>query len=233
MEECLRNKFNGKWVYSFVWKNKICWIGTNIVEIFDYKNISATIAHTITSSLFEVGEEFDVLTGEELKKFKEMAVKVIPKIKHTARLVIFYESGLYGFLYSSQKLEARALQRFVIRDIMTEFRERILGNQVKGMIEKNTENIEYINDDNDVVKYIEVDKSKCRRDLAIDIGRVDTEKMSLEDRGERFKSVVKSLETFKGLIESMNISSEEKLLFYISLFREAGVELDLSFINNI
>lgn len=225
MKKYSKNEFKGKWIYSFIWKGKICWIGSNIVEVFEYKNISATIRHTITSSLFEVGEEFDVLTGEDLKEFKEIAVKVIPKIKYTARLVIFYESGLYGFLYSSQKTEARELQRFVIRDIMVEFREQIFNNP----IEKSHEEINYIEDINTDIKYKKVDRSN----LVIDIGKVNTEKMSLSDRSEIFKSVAKSLDTFKDVINHMNISNEEKLLFYVSLFREAGIELDLSFINSI
>ena len=225
MKEYLENEFNGSLVYSFAFEGKTCWVASKIADTFGYRDTSKTIYQCINTALFEKQKEFDVLIDERLKAFKKIALEIMPSLKYVARLVIFYESGLYGFLQFSQKPEAIEFQKLIMQEVMNDFRKNF----------ELEENEEFVNNKGKTIEYIEieVDKSKYRRDLAIDIGRVNTEKMSLEDRGERFKSVVKSLDMFKEVIESIGISSEDKLLFYISLFREAGIELDLNFINNI
>jgi prophage antirepressor-like protein len=227
MKEYLENEFNGSLVYSFAFEGKTCWVASKIADTFGYRDTSKTIYQCINTALFEKQKEFDVLIDERLKAFKKIALEIMPSLKYVARLVIFYESGLYGFLQFSQKPEAIEFQKLIMQEVMNDFKKKFeLEENEEFVTDKEKEKvIEYIE--------IEVDQSKCRRNLAIDIGRVNTEKMSLEDRGERFTSVVKSLDAFKEVIESIGISSEDKLLFYISLFREAGIELDLNFINNI
>lgn len=218
----LETEFNGMIIHSFIFEGKTTWVASKIVESFGYKDISKTIYQCINTEVFERGTEFDILIDDRLKEFKRIAVELIPSLKYVARLVIFYEAGLYGFLQFSKKPEAAMFQQYIMKDLIKDFRVNAFEKEdfCIGSEEK-------------FVEYIEIEVGEKNNNNLIDIGKVNTEKMSLLDRSEIFKSVAKSLDTFKDVINHMNISNEEKLLFYVSLFREAGIELDLSFINSI
>ena len=97
-------EFNGNEIHTFVWNNNPCWIANEIVSMFDYADPSKTIQDCINAEEFELGVEYDLLKGDNLKAFKELVGKVttsavVTSLKFVPQLTIFYEDGLYGFLH--------------------------------------------------------------------------------------------------------------------------------------
>jgi prophage antirepressor-like protein len=119
-------EFNGNQVHTFIWKDKPCWIASEIVSLFGYADTSKTIQDCITAESFELGLEHDVLRGEGLKAFKEMVnhvttLKVVSS--KTPNLTIFYEDGLYGFLQYTDKPQGVEFRKWIRRDVVPEIRQ--------------------------------------------------------------------------------------------------------------
>lgn len=98
MKKVVIENFEGEQVYTFVWNGKACWIASSVLNILGYSDTSKPIMECIETEDFEEGIEFEFITGEALKNFKKVICEAIPSLKYAARLIIFYEKGLYGFL---------------------------------------------------------------------------------------------------------------------------------------
>lgn len=116
--------FNGKKVNTFIWDNKPCWIATEIVDIFDYENTSKTINQCIKAEGFEVGFEYEILSGEDLKIFKKATTLAgVTYLKYVSKLIIFYEDGLYGFLQYTEKPIGIEFRKWLRREVLPELRK--------------------------------------------------------------------------------------------------------------
>jgi len=121
-------EFNGNEIHTFVWNNKPCWIANEIVSIFDYADPSKTIQDCISAEEFELGVEYDLLKGDNLKAFKELVGKVttsavVTSLKFVPQLTIFYEDGLYGFLQYTDKPIGVQFRKWIRRDVLPEIRQ--------------------------------------------------------------------------------------------------------------
>ncbi|HAU5258854.1 TPA: phage repressor protein, partial [Clostridioides difficile] len=69
MKNLIVKEFNGSQIYTFMWKEKSCWIANQIVGLFDYADVSKTIQDCIKAEDFEIEQEYDVLKGNEFNDF--------------------------------------------------------------------------------------------------------------------------------------------------------------------
>jgi len=119
-------QFEGKTVHTFVWNGRLCWIAGEIAEVLGYEDPSATIKHFIEAEEFDMGVEYDVLKGNDLKKSTEIvnvATEFNSITNKTRHLTIFHEEGLYGFLNYSNKLEGKRFRKWIRRDVVPEIRK--------------------------------------------------------------------------------------------------------------
>ncbi len=128
MNNLLVKEFNGNQIHTFMWNDKPCWIANEIVSIFDYADTSKTIQQCIEAEEFELGVEYDVLRGNELKAFKKIVgkvttVEVVTSLKYVPQLIIFYEDGLYGFLQYTDKPVGVKFRKWVRREVLPEIRQ--------------------------------------------------------------------------------------------------------------
>jgi prophage antirepressor-like protein len=126
MNNLIVREFNGTQVHTFMWNNKPCWIANEIVSMFEYADASKTIQQCIEAEQFESGIEYEVLSRENLKAFKNMVnSQTTSKVVrgNVNQLIIFYEDGLYGFLQYSDKPIGVQFRKWIRRDVLTEIRE--------------------------------------------------------------------------------------------------------------
>lgn len=152
MESLLTKEFNGNEIHTFMWNNKPCWIANQIVSSFGYADASKTILQCIEKEEFETDVEYEMLKGEDLKKFREMVnlattSEVVTKdlISNKARhLIIFYEDGLYGFMQYTDKPIGVKFRKWLRRDVLPEIRQTgvYVTHDIKGKIIKMNNNIE-------------------------------------------------------------------------------------------
>ncbi len=126
MNNLIVKDFKGTQVHTFVWNSRPCWIANEVLSLFSYADASKTIQDCITAEDFELGLEYEVLRGEDLKAFKEMVnaattSTVVPN--KTTQLTILYEDGLYGFLQYTDKPEGIQFRKWIRREVLPEIRE--------------------------------------------------------------------------------------------------------------
>lgn len=122
----ITREFEGHAVHTFVWNGKPCWIASEIVSLFGYADTSVTIRQCIEAEDFEVGIEYDVLTGKALHQFKAMVHELTKSnlvSQHTRNLTIFYEDGLYGFLQYTEKPVGVRFRKWVRRVVIPSLRQ--------------------------------------------------------------------------------------------------------------
>jgi prophage antirepressor-like protein len=128
MNDLIVKEFNGKQIHTFIWNGKPCWIANEIVSMFDYVDPSATISQCIESEEFEPSVEYEVLTKEDLKIFKNM-INELTKVKlvtsellnkYASSVTIFYEDGLYGFLQYTDKPIGVKFRKWIRREVLPE-----------------------------------------------------------------------------------------------------------------
>lgn len=126
MSDLIIKEFNGTQVHTFIWNRKPCWIANEVVSLFEYADTSKTIQDCIGAEDFELGVEYEVLRGEELKAFKEMVNSATTSVvvpNKTTQLTIFYEDGLYGFLQYTDKPMGIQFRKWIRRDVLPEIRQ--------------------------------------------------------------------------------------------------------------
>ncbi|WP_252237454.1 Bro-N domain-containing protein [Clostridium sp. ZBS17] len=126
MSNLIVKEFNGDKIYTFICNNRPCWIANQIVSMFDYADSSTTIRQCINTEKFEIGIEYEVLKGTELRKFKKAAnsqTKIELVRKNVNQLTVFYEDGLYGFLQYTDKPIGVEFRKWLRRDVLPEIRE--------------------------------------------------------------------------------------------------------------
>ncbi|WP_077746840.1 BRO family protein, partial [Clostridioides difficile] len=112
-------------IYTFMWKEKSCWIANQIVGLFDYADVSKTIQDCIKAEDFEIEQEYDVLKGNEFNDFvTTLNVVANNIISNKARsITIFYEDGLYGFLQYTDKPIGVQFRKWLRREVLPAIRQ--------------------------------------------------------------------------------------------------------------
>ena len=203
MNDLIIGDFEDREVYSFVWRDKPCWIGIDIAESIGYKAKSRTISLTIEREGFIKGNEYEVLDGEELKEFKEVFGDYIEHMKYSSRVIIFYEEGLYGFLAASRMKKGVEFRTWIRRDVMPSIRKKgyYVGEKVKPEFVdiKQTVDVEIVNDSLDVeIK---------------------------DDKLNRLNTAYKSASMFKELLDDITMDSTYKFLLLKQIYIDAGINL--------
>ncbi|WP_297518642.1 BRO family protein [uncultured Clostridium sp.] len=114
----LTTQFNGYNICTYLWNGKVCWVAIQIVKSFKYLTPSKIIYHCIKRECFIEGLDYNILTGDTLKIFKESANLNNTDIRYAPKLIIFYESGLLGFLSYCDKPEAMPFKSLVRHKIL-------------------------------------------------------------------------------------------------------------------
>ncbi|HFL3654619.1 TPA: BRO family protein [Clostridioides difficile] len=125
MKNLIVKEFNGSQIYTFMWKEKSCWIANQIVGLFDYADVSKTIQDCIKAEDFEIKQEYDVLKGNEFNDFvTTLNVVANNIISNKARsITIFYEDGLYGFLQYTDKPIGVQFRKWLRREVLPTIRQ--------------------------------------------------------------------------------------------------------------
>ncbi|MGL4874376.1 MAG: BRO family protein [Clostridium sp.] len=196
MNDLIVKTFKGKKCLNFVWNNRPCWIGIQLVEIFEYTQKSKTVLNCIKREGFEKGIEYDVLDGENLKEFKKIFSEELEELKFVSRVIIFYEQGLYGFLAYTNMPIGREFRRWIRREVIPDLREK--GYYV---LEGNEEVVE-------TREVIVKDKANFDRDKFI-----------------RGALTYETAILFKDLLDDITKDSTYKFLMIKKIFTENGYEL--------
>lgn len=201
MNDLIVKKFNGKEVKSFVWRDKLCWVGVDVANILGYKDESSSIGLFIKREEFLQGLEYDVLTENDLIEFKEVFGEYIPNLKYTARIIILYEEGLYGFLSASRMKSGVEFRRWIRREVVPAIRKQ-------GYYSTNLSENEFSSSTNNM-------KRDMRKDLSIELD------LNFYKLQEAYKNAV----LFKELLDDITKDSTYKFLLIKKLYLAAGIEL--------
>ncbi|MGL4656070.1 MAG: BRO-N domain-containing protein [Sarcina sp.] len=118
--------FCGIEVYTVLWGGKPCWFATKIAETLDYDDPSKAISYCLKVEEFDIGIDYDVLTGKELREFKDILKENnIDDFKYISKLIIFYEDGLFGFLQFSHKPIGAKLRKWIRKEVKPRIKEEL------------------------------------------------------------------------------------------------------------
>ncbi|MGL4655013.1 MAG: BRO family protein [Sarcina sp.] len=109
--------FKGHSIHTILYKNKPCWVGAEIFNIFGYSNHSKLLKDCMHNEYLECGIAFDILRKEDLKYLKN-SIKDIPDsdklIKDKTRnIIILYDIGLLAFANFSRKPLANSFKNWL------------------------------------------------------------------------------------------------------------------------
>ncbi|MGL4990503.1 MAG: BRO family protein [Sarcina sp.] len=201
MNDLITKKFKNKDLNNLIWRNQICWTGMEIVEFFGYSNRRKAISDCIKSENLQQGIEYEILTGEELKGFKEVFIDVLEEQKFAPQIIIFYEVGLYRFLAYTKMPLGVEFREWIGNDVMPTLREK--GYYVMDGVQLPTEIIER-------TEFVQSDSS---------YSKFSTEKM------ERYRMALETAKMFQPILDNITKDSIYKFLYLKQIFVDAGIEL--------
>lgn len=215
MNDLLVKEFKGEQVYNFVWRGKPCWVAFDIAEVLGYKDKSATINTTIKRENFKEEKEYSILTGNNLKEFKEIFGEYITDVKYISKIIIFYEEGLYGFLAASRMEKGVEFRTWIRREVMPQIREK--GSYTLENVKKEKNNV-----DNNLIN-LELENKKLKKELYELKNSLDFDM----DKFQRLKMAYETSKMFKDLLDDMTLDSKYKFLFMKKIFNDSGFELPM------
>ena len=235
MKRLFINSFNGKDICCVIWKGKVCWVAIQVASLLDYKKPSRSIAHCIKTESFESGVDYDVLAKGELKAFKDLISDYdVLLLKQAVKVVILYEEGLYGFLQYTEMPIGVEFRKWIRREVMPQIRktgsftldksDNLEGERISTVsasedkLSSDVDNLSY-SDFTDVKSSSNMRFSSSYKPCKTSSGGFDLDKFS------RFKDVTFNVKIFKQLMDSVNLSDREQLIFLRSLFEESGMDL--------
>lgn len=212
MENFLTTQFNGKNIATYLWMNKPCWIAIQIVKLFDYLAPSKVLFHCIKRECFVKGLDYEILTGDTLRRFKASTGLNTTDIRYAPKLIIFYESGLYGFLGYSDKPEATPFKSFVRHKILPSIRR---------------DGCYVINDLNNSIH-----STNFKNEEPIVTSNIDTDK--IDDLDQSNITSKNYFEKIKPYIDTADISNNAKLNLILNLYESLGFSIgNKNFIDNL
>lgn len=233
MNHLIIEHFNGIKIYNFVWDNRLCWIAVDIAKLLNYKEPSHSIRLCIERERFIENREYSLLKGEDLKKFKGIiGDDIADNVRYSSKLMIFYESGLYGFLQYSDKPVAITFKTWIRLQVIPQIRKN------KGYIlaEFECDKDKINNNESIMVTYKE--ELNCRKEKEGDMvfvnildnlnkpNHVDTFDV---DKFQRLRLATDSAKMLKALLDEVDTDSICKLAVVKAVFSESGINLPIYF----
>ncbi|MGL4992010.1 MAG: BRO-N domain-containing protein [Sarcina sp.] len=225
MDNIIIENFEGKQVYTFMWNGKICWIASSVLSILGYTDTSKSILQCIEAEDFEIGVEYDHLTGKELKLFKELVCDTIPSLKYCARLIIFYEQGLYGFLQFSEKEIAVKFKKWLRREVITSIKKD--GEYKLNTIETSCQIDSILSKDdksNDAKDKLSLETKALINKIK---DNVNNESGFDVDKFQRMRVTLEALKFFKPILDEITDNTLYKFEFLKDICTEAGIALPI------
>ncbi|MGL4876365.1 MAG: BRO-N domain-containing protein, partial [Clostridium sp.] len=142
MYDLITKKFKSKNINSLIWKEKICWVGVDVAEVFGYLNKRRAVLDCIQREKLKEGIEYEIISGEELKVFKEVFSEVLEEVKFAPKIIIFYERGLYRFLAYTKMPLGIEFREWIGNEVMPTLREK--GYYVMDRAEKQSKNTDFV-----------------------------------------------------------------------------------------
>ncbi|MGL4875492.1 MAG: BRO family protein, partial [Clostridium sp.] len=124
MNDLVTRKFKNKYLNSLIWEDEVCWVGVDIVEYFGYTQKRKAINDCIKVEKLKEGKDYKILSGEELKLFKEVFADTLEDIKFAPKIIIFYERGLYRFLAYTKMPLGIEFREWIGNEVMPTLREK-------------------------------------------------------------------------------------------------------------
>ena len=220
MKRLFIESFNGYKVCSIIYNGKPCWAGIEIAKFLGYEETSHAISNCLAIEKFREGIEYEVLRGENLKKFKNiMGDEITKSVKYAPKLIIFYEPGLYGFLQYTEKPLGVTFRTWIREEVVPQI--RATGAYV---IDDEYYNKSYNSDiEFTCVKDSEIAKEEKLITRSSKVSRVDK---------NLIEKIADNVIIFDKYLDSLSIANEDKFLFLISLYKSANIEVDLGFIKS-
>ena len=244
MKSLFIKNFKGTNICTVLWKGKPCWIAIQIAKLTGYEEASKAISHCMSIEEFQVGIDYEMLKGSELKKFKTLLnSNNLEIIKYAPKIIIFYEEALYGFLQFTEKPIGIEFRKWIRREVLPQIRktgsytldkldnidgldnlDNLESERISDVLESDDklssdmDNLSY-SDFTDVKSSSNMRFSSSYKPCKTSSGGFDLDKFS------RFKDVTFNVKIFKQLMDSVNLSDREQLIFLRSLFEESGMDL--------
>ena len=234
IKDLLVKSFNGQSVYNFVWNGKPCWVAIQVARVIGYKDISRSVLHCLEKEKFIQGHEYEILSGPSLKEFKSMSDEVKSYLKQVPKLVIFYEEGLYGYLQYTNLPIGVELRKWIRREVMPQIRKTgsftldKSGNLEKERTSTVLASEDKLSSDVDNLSYSDFTDVKGSSNMRFSSSYKASRSSGVGfdlDKFSRFKDVTFNVKIFKELMDSVNLSDKEQLIFLRSLFEESGMDL--------
>lgn len=157
------SNFDGYKINTYNFEGKICYIGLDMATLFGYANPSKAIQRCIQAKDLKLGIDYDVLTGERLRKFKKVLfLEAERKMVRTPKVVLFYKTAIYSFIFYSEKEIAIPFQEWFKENIdSVEYSENFVESEEKETVLENKFEIvennrdEYLDLLSDVLEVIE------------------------------------------------------------------------------
>ena len=244
MKSLFTKKFNNQKVCTFIWNGKPCWIAVQIGTLIGYREVSKSISYCMKKEGFEKGVEYEVLGGADLRVFKSLLdMEDLQLIKKAPKLVIFYEEALYGFLQFTEKPIGVEFRTWIRREVLPQIRKTgsytldkldnidgldNLDNLESELLSDVSESDDKLSSDVDNLSYSDFTDVKSSSNMRFSSSYKPSKTSSGGfdlDKFSRFKDVTFNVKIFKQLMDSVNLSDREQLIFLRSLFEESGMDL--------
>ena len=200
IHDLVTKEFRSKKISSLVWKEKVCWDGASIAELFGYTQTRRAVYDCIKREGFEEGVEYDTLSGEELKEFKEVFGDIVVGLKFAPKIVILYESGLYGFLAYTKMPLGVEFRTWIRNEVMPTIRK-------KGYYVMDGAGLPV----DDIQKDVVISNSSY--------DKFSTEKM------ERYRIAFETAKMFEPMLDKLTKDTSYKFLYLKQIFVDAGLKL--------
>lgn len=219
MNDLLVKEFKGEQVCNFVWRDKPCWVAFDIAQVLGYKDKSATINTMIKRENFKKEKEYSILTGDDLKEFKEIFGEYITDVKYISKIIIFYEEGLYGFLAASRMEKGVEFRTWIRREVMPQIREK--GSYTLEKVKVNNDQTD-LSVNNRLIS-LENENKRLKEELYELKNSLDFDM----DKFQRLKMAYETSKMFKDLLDDITLDSKYKFLFMKKIFNDSGFELPM------
>jgi prophage antirepressor-like protein len=125
MQEIVSQVFHGvfenKPIATFTYRGRHCWIAKDIGDILGYARDGGSLIHIIKdwsrskNDFINKGDDYVILTGKELKQFKETARSVS---SYSSRLMLIFKGGLEIVCDRQNNSVGRKLKEFLIEEVL-------------------------------------------------------------------------------------------------------------------
>jgi prophage antirepressor-like protein len=118
----LTKEFEGSEILTLEYNGKPCWIARQVGAAIGYSSNGSKLPKMISqrwSDEFEIGQDYDILTGDELRDFNSF-LDVGPQKGPTkaATLMLLFESGMHMALVKTNKPAGKKLRKFITREVL-------------------------------------------------------------------------------------------------------------------